>query len=145
MTDVLLRNFDDGGNIQYINGQVTLSDGLETAAFLSLFGGNERDSGLEADDPLQWWGNLSETLPERLYRSQLQHLVASLPIIPANLRRIEDAAGVDLEWFVSTKLADFVQITASMPGLNTVRLDITIRIVDEEFRFSFTESSGLTT
>lgn len=145
MTDVLLRNFDDGGDIEYINGQVTLSDGLESTVYLSLFGGNERDSGLGADDSLQWWGNLSETLEENQYRSQLQHLVASLPIVPANLRRIEDAAAVDLEWMVSTKLADFIQVTASMPGLNTVRLDITIRIVDEEFRFSFTESSGLTT
>ncbi len=145
MTDVLLRHFADGGDLNYVNGQVVTAAGLETAAYLSMFGGNERDSGLEATDPLEWWGNKSETLPERRYRSQTQHLVASLPIIPANLRRIEDAAGVDLEWFVSTKVADYINVVASMPKINTVQLDITIRIVNEEFTFSFTESSGLTT
>ncbi len=143
MTDVLLRQFNDGGNIDYENGQVITSDGLETAAYLSLWGGNERDSGQQADDPLEWWGNKSELLEERKHRSALQNLMRAIPLVPANLQRFEDAAGTDLEWFVETKLANFVGVIASLPALNTVQIDIEIRILDEIFRFVFTERARL--
>ena len=137
MTDVLLRLFANGGQIEYIGGVVTLSDGLETAAFLSLFGGNERDRGIEADDSLQWWGNLIERDDDRRYRSRTQAIVRSLPLVPANLRRVEEAAGLDLTWFVESKLARFVRVIASIPALNRLRLDVEIEIQDELFRFAF--------
>ncbi len=142
MTDVLLRHFDDGGDLEFINGRATTSDGLETAAYLSLWGGNELDSGIEADDPFEWWGNKSEQLPERQYRSQLQNLLTSLALIPANLRRIEDAAAADLTWFVETGPATFVQVVATIPKVNTVTIIVAIIIDDEKFQFAFTK--GLT-
>lgn len=138
MTDPLLQQFNDGGDIEFINGRITLSDGLETAAYLSLFGANERDPGLEGDDPLEWWGNKTESLEERKYRSQFQHLIESLPLVPANLRRLEDAAGVDLAWFVSSGVASFVQVVASQPAINRVKVDIGILVDNELFQFSFT-------
>ena len=138
MTDPLMRLFPDGGNIEYISGRITLSDGLENAAFLSLEGGNERDPGLDGDDTLEWWGNKTESRDDFKYRSQFQHLIESLPIVPANLRRLEDAAGVDLAWFVSTGVASFVQVVASQPAINTVQVDIGILIDDTNFEFSFT-------
>ncbi len=138
MTDPLLRLFNDGGDIEYLNGRITLSAGLETAAFNSLFGGNERDPGLEGDDPLEWWGNKTESLEVRKLRSQFQHLIETLPLVPANLRRLEDAAGIDLGWFVTDGPASFVQVVASQPAINRVRVDIGILIDDELFKFSFT-------
>jgi len=142
MTDVLLSQLtEDGGGITYANGRAVTSDGLETAAYTSLFGGNERDSGLEADDALQWWGNLIEPDEDRKYRSRTQNLLRSLPLVPANLLRIEEAAAADLEWFFTSGLASFVSVTASIPAVNTVRIVVEIVVNNEDFKFVFTEQA----
>lgn len=125
MTDVLLRQTNDGGNITIQGGLVLLSEGLETAAYLSLFGGNEDDPA-EADTVLQWWGNLLDAEPERAYRSETQYLVRSLPAIPANLRRIEQAAARDLKWFVDTGVALSVTVEARIPALNKIGIALVI-------------------
>jgi len=106
--DVLLEQGNDGGEITIENGITELSDGLANSVFLSLFGGNSDDSGLQADDPKQFWGNLSETELSKQYRSQTQNLLRALPVNTANLQRIEDAAVSDLAWMLED-LADDVQ------------------------------------
>lgn len=142
MTDVLLRHTSDGGDIEYVNGRATLSEGLETAVYLSLFGGNESDSGLEGDDPIEWWGNKTENLESRKLRSETQHLLRSIPLVPANLRRIEDAVISDLGWMTGTDaIATFVGASASIPNRDTVQIDIRIEIDNEQFSFSFTEQT----
>ena len=138
MTDVLLRHFADGGDIEYVNGQATTSNGLETAVYLSLFGGNERDSGQQAGDSLQWWGNLSESRPERRYRSRYQNLLRSTPLLPMNLRAFEDAAEDDLAWMFETGLATFVGAFASIPALNRLALEVQIEVDGRAFAFEFT-------
>lgn len=125
MTDVLLRQTNDGGDITIEGGLLLMSEGLETAAYLSLFGGNEDDPG-DTDTTVQWWGNLLETEAERAYRSETQNLIASLPAIPANLRRIEQAASRDLKWMSDTGLAQSIDIEATIPALNRIRIRIDI-------------------
>lgn len=134
--DARLYHLPDGGEIEILNGQVTLSDGLETAAYLSLWGGNERDSGSDGDAKLEWWGNLGEP-EERQYRSQTQNLLRSLPAVPFNLKRIEDAALNDLAWMTAS-LAKSVTVTARIPALNTVQIEIQIDIDGQVFPITFT-------
>lgn len=129
MTDVNLFLVEDGGEIAIQGGQVELSDGFESAVILSLFGGNELDSGIQADDPRQWWGNFDEPDPARHYRSETQHLLRSIPAIPANLRRVEDAAGRDLAWMAGT-VADGVLAEASIPSPKTIDLLIRIQLTN---------------
>lgn len=117
----------DGGEIEIVGGLITMSDGLETAVYLSLFGGNERDSGIEGDAPLQWWGNLTEAEAARQYRSETQHLVRSLPAIPANLRRIEDAVMRDLAW-MDGEIARGIEALASIPARNRVQIDLNVEV-----------------
>lgn len=136
--DVLLYQTNDDGDINVDGGIVAMSGGLETAAYLSLFGGNEQDDGRK-DNPLQWWGNLGED-PERQYRSETQYLLRSVPAIPANLRRIEEAAVRDLGWFVSSGAATSVSAAASMPGLNKVRLAVTIEANGQPAVIEFIEN-----
>jgi phage gp46-like protein len=124
MTDVRLFHTANGGEIEVKNG-VVMDDGLATAAYLSLFGGNRRDNGSDATKRKQWWGNLGETDPARVYRSETGYLLGRLLPIPANLRRLEEAAARDLAWMVGT-LADSVTATATMPALNTVDLKVKI-------------------
>lgn len=127
MTDVLLFDTADGGEIGLENGRIATTDGLEVAAYLSLFGGNERDSGLAADEPLQWWGNLGETDPNRQHRSETQHLLRTLIAIPANLPRLEAAATRDIAWMVGT-VATAATARATMPGRNRVALELSITV-----------------
>lgn len=125
MSDVLLFQTNDDGDMNITGGIVELSGGLQTCVYLSLFGGNEDDSG-GSDLSKSWWANLNENNPARQYRSETQYLLQALPAIPANLRRIEDAARRDLAWLLSDKVATSVTVEATMPGVNQVRLQVGI-------------------
>lgn len=138
--DVLLYQGNDDGNITIENGLVSMSGGLETAAYLSLFGGNEQDDGRDGN-PLSWWGNLIETdHPERQYRSETQYLLRSIPAVPSNLRRIEDAAARDLAWLITSKVANAFEIEATMPGLNKVRISVSITADGNPSEFVYIEN-----
>lgn len=135
--DVLLFQTPDGGEISCANGQLALTEGLEVAAYLSCFGGNADDSGLEADDSKQWWGNFDQTDPDKRYRSELQFLLRTLPLIPANLKRFEDAATSDLKW-LTTSVADSVAARATMPGIDKIKIDVALVIDGKNTKFSMT-------
>lgn len=126
MSDVLHFQTPDGGEIVCENGQIALTDGPEVAAWLSLFGGNEDDSGQEADNAKQWWGNLSETDASNRYRSELQYLLYALPLTPANLPRFEEAAASDLSWMTESIATD-IAVVATMPAPK--RIDLQIELV----------------
>lgn len=112
MTDVFLFDEPDGGNIEIREGRVTLSDTLETAVYLALFGGNEQDGGGDDDLPREWWGNKIETVPARKYRSEFQRLLVTVAVTPSTLSRFRDAAERDLEFLVSEGLATAVVVSA---------------------------------
>jgi phage gp46-like protein len=143
VSDVYLFSTPDGGDIRFTEGQAVLSDGFESAVYLSLFGGNERDSGRSSDAALQWWGNLAETDPARQYRSETQHLLRSLAATTANMRRVEDAVLHDLAWLTASKIARTVQVTVGIPRLNAVKLAVTVEIASGETRrFDFDHPWG---
>lgn len=131
--DVLHFQTTDGGEIESINGVATMSSGLETAAYLSLFGGNEDDDGSDGN-PKNWWGNLDEPETANHYRSETQYLVQSLVATSANLRRVEDAANRDLAWMVTSGVVKTVEAVASIPGLNRLKIVITMN-GDETIEF----------
>lgn len=137
--DVTLFQTDDGGDITVRDGVVEMVGGLETAAYLSLFGGNEDDDGL-ADNPKTWWGNLDEIDPAKQYRSETQNLLRGIPATSGNLRRVEDAAARDLAWFVSSVAASSVTVSASIPGVNRIKLTVNIEAYGDESRFEFVEN-----
>jgi phage gp46-like protein len=120
-----MTHTSDGGEIEYLNGQPTMSDGIFNLVYLSLFGGNEQDSGLQGDDNKQWWGNFGETDVSKKYRSETQHLLRSIPAIPANMRRIEDAAQRDLAGLEVIKSAT---AAVSLVAMNKVAIDLEIEV-----------------
>ena len=113
------------------NGEITLDDdglfvmepGLATAAYVSLFGGNEDDAGGD-DLTLQWWGNFDEPEPSRQYRSETQHLLTSLPATANNLRRVKQAAERDTAWMLDVGLVTARTVAVSIPKLNAVKIEI---------------------
>lgn len=137
--DVSLFQTDDDGNITVEGGIVTMGGGLETSAYLSLFGGNEDDDGRE-DNPANWWANIDEVDPSNEYRSETQNLLQALAATSGNLRRIEDAANRDLSWFITNKVASSVNVAASIPGINRIKLTIDIEAQGEESSFELVEN-----
>ena len=137
--DVLLFQTVDDGEIIVENGIIEMSGGLETAAYLSLFGGNEDDDG-RTDNVFNWWGNIGEIDPAMQYHSETQNLLQALPASSANLRRIEDAANRDLAWFIEKRVASSVTVTASLPGYNQLKIKVDIVAQGVESSFEFVEN-----
>lgn len=137
--DVSLFQTDNEGEIIVEGGIVTMGGGLETSAYLSLFGGNEDDDGRN-DNPANWWANLDETETAKEYHSETQNLLQALAATTGNLRRIEDAANRDLSWFIENKVASSVTVSASIPGINRIKLTIDIEALGEESSFEFVEN-----
>jgi hypothetical protein len=128
--DVSLFNTVDGGNITIESGVTTMSGGLETAAYLSLFGGNE-DDDLTTGTLMEWWGNGLETDPAYKYRSETQYLLTILPPTSGNLLRIEEAANRDLKWFKDKNIATDVEALVTIPELNKVMITVNINVEGE--------------
>lgn len=122
MTDVLLKQTLDGGDVELVGGILATTDGFETACYLSLFGGNEEDSGRTEDDLKQWWGNFTDPNATEHQRSETQHVLRSQPIASALIRALQIAAERDLAWMVDTGYARSVSATATIPERNRVRL-----------------------
>lgn len=142
--DVLLFQTNNDGEITVTDGVVQMSGGLETAAYLSLFGGNEDDDGL-SDNGNTYWGNLDEIDPAMQYRSETQNLLQGIPATTGNLRRIEDAALRDLQWFVNKKIASSVSVVVTIPELNRIKITVEIEAQGEEFSFEFVENWKVST
>ncbi len=137
--DVLLYQTVDAGEINIAGGIAQMVPGFETALYLSLMGGNLDDDGREGNE-LTWFGNLSEADAAFKQVSETQFLLRSIASTSGNLRRIEDAARRDLQWMLDKNIASSVEVLATMPGLNKVKLSITILAIGEEQRFEFTEN-----
>ena len=137
--DVLLCQTSDNGDVEIEGGLVTLTPGLDTAAYLSLFGGNWDDDGSQ-NNKRTWWGNLDEADRTSEYRSETQFLLGSLPATTGNLKRVEDAAVRDLSWLTSGSIASSLSVNASLTGLNRVNISITVRADGDESEFNYTEN-----
>lgn len=136
MTDVLLYQTNDDGDITVTNGVMEMCGGLETYVYICLFGGNDDDDGSQ-DSTNNWWGNIDEIDPARWYRSEFQNLSRSIPLTTGNLKRLEDAAKRDLTGVISEGIGSAVEVSASMPGLNRLRLDVTITAEGKETDFTY--------
>ena len=121
--DVLLFNTPDGGDVEFINAQPTMTSGFETAAYLCLFGGNYEDDGL-AGNKKTWWANRNKEIPHKRYISRFQNLARGLPLVTGNLRRLEQAALADLEGFREEGIFEEITAEATIPKLNFLKLVI---------------------
>lgn len=137
--DIKLFQTNDDGEITIINGVVEMIGGFETAAYLSLFGGNEDDAGGESN-PQTWWGNLGVVSSAERYVSETQNLLQAIPATSANLLRIEEAVKRDLQWFLDSSIASSVTVAVSIPALNRLKIVVTIEAQGEESEFSFAEN-----
>ena len=132
--DVLLRQSINDGDICLEDGVVVLDGGLETSAYLSLFGGN--------DEEVPWWGNVLETDPVRQLTSRTQRLLAGLSTVPPHLLRLRDAAVSDLAWMLTAGVASSVEVDVALPTLRRVQFTIEINAEGPPERFAFFANWG---
>lgn len=123
--DVLLFQTVDDGDIEVINGVITMSGGLETAVYLSLFGGNEDDDGSDGN-VRTWWGNRGEPDTTKHMRSETQNLIMSLPLTSGNLRRLHSAIIRDLSWIREKRIAKEITVNVIALGSDKVKIAIFI-------------------
>lgn len=140
MTDIRIYNTMDGAFVNIKNGDVDMAVGLETSAFISLFGGDPDDDCV-GDNPLQYWGNRIETDAAEKLRSRTQYLMTHAPVSSANLARLKDAVLQDLEWMKTAGHALKIDAVVSIEGANRVRIRINIDGQSAEF----IENWGVTT
>jgi phage gp46-like protein len=137
--DVLLCQTSNDGDISVEGGITAMSPGLETAAYLALFGGNEDDDG-RGDNKFNWWGNLDEEEESRKYRSETQNLLQSLPPTSGNLLRIKDAVQRDYEFFISEGIATSIDVSVSIPALNRIKISADITADSRTQKIEFEEN-----
>jgi len=137
--DVLLYQSNDGGEINVEAGLIEMSGGLETALYLSLFGGNEDCSGRETC-PFTWWGNRDEIDPALMYKSETQFLLKELPATTGNLGRIEQAVKRDTKWLIDKKVASSVIISVTIPAINSINISVDIEAQGILSSFDFVEN-----
>ena len=130
--NVRLYHTADGGEVDVIDQQIVLNGGLETSAYLSLFGGEE--------DGSDWWANQTiESDSDRMI-SRTQALLRGLPATSSNLRRLHDAAISDLAWMMKDGIASKVEVSVRIPAYARVEFTIDISAEGEESTFKFTEN-----
>lgn len=127
--DVLLQQTPDDGDINVTGGLVEMDGGLRSAVYISLFGGNEDDSGRDKD-PHSWWGNIGNASK---IRSETQHLLQTVPPSSGNLLRVERAVKRDLAWLISDGVATTVTARVTIPEYNHVKIAVTIDSDNLEF------------
>lgn len=125
MGDVLLQSTLDGGDIVIENGLVKDCRNFDTAAYLSLFGGNKKD--LNARPKETWWGNLIPgTKRNEWMQSEFAATVNGLPLTSGNLLKARQAAERDLDWIKKDAGAD--KISASLKAENPARVRLEVEI-----------------
>jgi phage gp46-like protein len=137
--DVYLFQTNDDGDISVENGIVKMNSGLETMAYLCLFGGNEDDDNSQ-DSALGWWGNVDETAPSREMVSETQHIIDGFPATTENLKILQKAAERDLQPFIDERIASSVTVTVTMVSAKRVSLVVDIDAFGEKSQFNFTEN-----
>lgn len=128
MADILLEHTVDGGAFRVSNGDLAIDNGLSTAVYLSLFGGNSEDDGTEATSGQQYWGNRLETEKASMLRGELQAMLNASPITSASIQRIEQAAARDLTWMVDAGLAQAIATEVTIPAVDTIALEVRIQV-----------------
>ncbi|AKU42583.1 hypothetical protein NVP1087A_29 [Vibrio phage 1.087.A._10N.261.45.F9] len=112
--DVLLFQTLNDGNINIQNGLVQMTEGLETAVYMSLF------------SPDDWFGNEAVDTPEEKLSSQTEQVINNKPQSSKNYQLLVQAVEADLKWLVSNGNANSIDVSVTSGGLNRVMISITI-------------------
>lgn len=139
--DALWGPCPDGGTIEFATGTGTVvrSGGLAGAVYISMTGGNHKDSG-DPESREQWWGNHLEANPDHHVRGRTGTLLAGLPLSGANLNRIVEVVKQDLAWMLSTGVATGVEVAVAIEAARRVVITVEVTTDNTSETFIFREN-----
>lgn len=108
--DVYLFNTLDGGDIRAERGFIEMTAGLESAVYISLFGGSEAP----------WWGDGIENESAYKLQSETEAALNKYAAISGNLIKLEQAAIRDLNWMITTNTASDLSVIVSLAATKRV-------------------------
>ena len=112
--DLRLVHTTEGGAVEFRTGQPLMDQGLETAAYISLF----TDSG--------WWGNEpSEDIGCNLGK------ILSGTLTTAALNQARDEVARSLAWLTADGISDSVDVQVEAAGVGVMYIAITITEPDK--------------
>ncbi len=118
MTDVLLINTVDGGEISILDGFLAVTDGFGTAVYESLFGGSSWFANALIDDEFE------------KVDSDFEDTVRKTSPSSKGLLVIEDSANRNILWLVTIGAASSASAEVSLPENNLLVVDVTIIQID---------------
>lgn len=117
MTDVLLVQTADGGEIQFDDaGNIMTTDDLRSSVYISMMGGGN------------WWADINEPDSNNRLTGEAGRFIKRNSPNSRNLENLEDAAMRDLQWMLNIGAASKVTVTASLTNINRLTL-----VVDLEY------------
>jgi len=124
MTDILLANTDEGGEITVVDGFVSLDEGLQTGVYLSLFGG------------ASWFANSIIEKESEKINSDFEDVLKATPPSSQGLLTIEDAGKRNLQWLIDDEIATDVDVVVALPETSKLEIEVTVsKINGEENKF----------
>lgn len=130
--DVTIYEEGSGGDLQLLNDDLALSEGLTNQVYLALVGGNLEQSTSPDIEELEirqdWWANvlLNE---ENQFNSNFERALSEVALNSAGIRVLENAVKEDLEFL--TAYAD-INIESELIGLNRLEIFITLQEPGQE-------------
>lgn len=126
--DIALHETLNGGDIAIQNGDIYTTNAIWTQIYLALFGGNIEQSTADdlADDAqrFDFWGNqFLQNDPDEQLNSLTERTLNEVALNSAGRLAIQRAVETDLDYL---RKVGTVSVDVSIPGLNTVQIDITI-------------------
>lgn len=138
--DIRIFQTENNGDISVSGGFIEMDSGLESAVYLSLFGGNEQDDGA-AGNATAWWGNGIEQASGARLISRTQNLLQSMPITTGNVEKLRLSVLLDLESMKDSGVFESIDATITIPALNTVGIRVDFVLSGEKGSFYFKYAS----
>lgn len=142
MADLAIHESGDGGNVNLLNNDFELTEGLFNMVYLAWFGGNPgfptTGNEISSEQRFDWWGNslFFPNDPDLQFNSTLEYVLSSTPLNSQGRILIENAAKTDLKFL--SKFAE-VEVEVSIVSDNKVSIFAKLQepdnLQEKEFQF----------
>jgi phage gp46-like protein len=113
--DIYIYLTEDGAEISVINGEPVMDGGFESAVLISLFANENKDH----------WMNEYMSEDEKM-KGNFYSFIKNTAKTLTTMRKAEELAKLDLQWFIDIKAADDIQVTINSESPIRINMEINI-------------------
>lgn len=142
MSDLAIHESGNGGNVNLLNNDFELTDGLFNMVYLAWFGGNPgfvtTGNEIETEQRFDWWGNslFFPNDPDLQFNSTLEHVLDTTPLNSQGRILIENSAKTDLQF-----MSKFAEVEVEVSIISDDKVSILAKLTEpdnlqeKEFQF----------